>query len=94
MAFLTSFKSVGCGQGFATNTAFIIVTTFFKAKIGLAMGVVFLVMALGGIALPLAMAQLLNHFSNQICVVIYSCFIAIGFLGAAFFMASPGLVLD
>ena len=58
---------------------------YFKRKLGLAMGILFMIMALAGIVLPMAVAAAKERFPYRYCIVAYGVFILIGLFGAAFF---------
>ena len=57
----------GSGKGLTTNTAIIVLTHHFKEnRLGLAIGVSFLIMGISGIIAPQFVMVLLRHFSSKV----------------------------
>ena len=75
----------GTGQGLVTNTSILAVTGFFRRRLGAVMGILFTVMALGGIVTPLILAAALDRFPGRSVTVGYGISILVGVLGAALF---------
>ena len=76
---------LGAGQGLVTNTSIIVVTLYFKRKLGMVMGILFTVMALGGIVAPLLLALSLSKYSLRTVILSYGIWIMVGIVGAIFF---------
>lgn len=85
---------VGSGQGLVTNTAILILVDQFGSQQGLALGISFMVMAIGGIVCPQLVRGLLIHFSTKVSIGIFASIVLIGLLGSATFKKAKPIVLN
>ena len=74
------------GHGFTGNPSVVLVVSYFKARVGLAMGILFTSMSVFSILGPIILSRLMNAFSDRICILGYAGFVALlGIPGASFF---------
>ena len=72
---LSTLSFSGSGKGLTTNTAIIVLTHHFKEnRLGLAIGVSFVIMGISGIIAPQFVMVLLRHFSSKVIELTYLLF--------------------
>jgi len=73
---------VGAGIGFSTTNGILIISKYFKKKVGLAYGLFTTGLGIGALSMPQIVKLLLQYFSGTQTILIYAAICGVSYIGA------------
>ena len=73
---------VGAGIGLTYTNGILIVSKYFKKKVGIAFGMITTGLGIGALSMPQIVKLLLQSFSGKQTILIYAALCGVGYIGA------------